>query len=70
MFEQSGPDEQGLSVDSKRFVGASFPKASSLLRRIHNTQTDNNRVQESNLKKRKFTFSKTGIFPDKNPIKS
>ena len=49
MFEQSGPDEQGVSVDLKRFVGALIPKASSLLRRIHNTQRDNNRVQESNL---------------------
>ena len=54
MFEQSGPDEQGISVDLKRFVGASIPKASYLLRRIHNTQRDNNRFELQ--VKRKLTF--------------
>ena len=54
MFEQSGPDEQGISVDLKRFVEASIPKASYLLRRINNTQRDNNRFELQ--VKRKLTF--------------
>ena len=71
MFEQSGPDEQGISVDLKRFVGASIPKASDLLRRIHNTQRDNNRFQERNLNQKlsaNLLSHRLEFFPTKTPI--
>lgn len=70
MYEQSGPDEQGISVDLKRFVGASIPKA-SLLRRIHNTQRDNNRFQERNLNQKlsaNLLSYRQEFFPIKTPI--
>ena len=67
MFEQSGPDEQGISVDLKRFVGASIPKASYLLGRIHNTQQISRKQFQLKLSANLLSY-RLEFFPIKTPI--